>query len=221
MEKAIAHSTVALALVSASLTAQAASAVITRFPDRHPEGKVIEYWRLTHDPAIRDHANGFNQNCWSPDGRYVCYTHCSTFHKGRADSYDPAYKPGLEPPGVYVVDLHKREKVALGLSGSPRWAERHNWLFFSRRNPKPTGPLGHPIQVCRYDCETGKIDVITAGMKHLGSTDHQDRWIFGHRSQHVAADKRWQPLARALIQPGSRLDQALAASGTGPDPAGQ
>ncbi len=206
MKKAITHPTVAVALLSASLAAEAASAVITRFPDRHPEGTLIEYWRLTHDPAIRDHANYHNQDCWSPDGRYVCYTHHSSFYKGSADSYDPAYRSGLEPPGVHIIDLHKREKVAMGPGGTPRWAKQHNWLFFSRRDPRPNGPLDQPIQVCRYDCETGETDVITTGMKHLGSVDRQDRWIFGHRNQHVADDKPWSPLARALIQPGSTLE---------------
>lgn len=204
--KAMTYASVTAALLSVSPTVQADPAQITRFPDRHPKGKVIEYWRLTHDPAIRDWANYHNQNCWSPDGRYLCYTHFSAFHKGAADSYNAPYRPGLEPPGVYIIDLHTREKVALGRGGTPRWAKQHNWLFFSRRNPKPTGPWGEPFQVCRYDCATGKIDVIAAGMKHLGSTDHQDRWIFGHGGGHVAPDKRWQPLARALIQPGSELE---------------
>jgi len=200
---AITYASVATVLLSAFPATQVDHARIVRFADRHAEGKVIEYWRLTHDPAVRDWANYHNQNCWSPDGRYVCYTHFSSFHKGAADSYDPAYKPGLEPPGVHVIDLHKRTKVAMGLGGTPRWAKQHNWLFFSRRNPKATS---EPCQVCRYDCATGKTDVITTGMKHLGSTDHQDRWIFGHRSRHVAADKRWGPLARARIQPGSKLE---------------
>ena len=41
------------------------------------EGKAIEVWRITDDPAVRDHANYHNTQCWSPDGRYLCYTHYS------------------------------------------------------------------------------------------------------------------------------------------------
>jgi len=143
--KAMTYASVTAALLSAPLVVQAELAQITRFPDRHPDGKVIEYWRLTHDPAIRDWANYHNQNCRSQDGRYLCYTHFSSYHKGASDSYNAPSRPGLEPPGVYIIDLYKREKVALGRGGTPRWAKQHNWLFFSRRNPKPTGPWGEPF----------------------------------------------------------------------------
>ena len=68
-------------------------AEITRFPDPHPKGNVIEYWRLTHDPAIRDHANYHNTNCWSPDGRCVCYAH----HDGASGPQSIG--------GVHIIDL--------------------------------------------------------------------------------------------------------------------
>lgn len=178
---ATAYAIVTIVFLSASPTTQVDHATIVCFADRHSEGKVIEYWSLTHDLAVRDWANYHNQNCWSPDGRYLCHTHFSSFHKGAADSYDAAFKPGREPPGGHIIDLHTREKVAMGPGGTPRWAKQHNWLFFSQRNLTSTG---EPCQVCRYDCATGETDVITTGMKHLGSTDHQDRWIFGHRSRY-------------------------------------
>ena len=39
------------------------------------ESAALEVWRLTNDPTVRDHANYHNTQCWSPDGRYISYTH--------------------------------------------------------------------------------------------------------------------------------------------------
>lgn len=50
-----------------------AFAEIERFKPK--EGDAIEVWRITNDPTVRDHANYHNTQCWSPNGRYLCFTH--------------------------------------------------------------------------------------------------------------------------------------------------
>ena len=37
-------------------------------------GRTFGVANLTNDPTVRDWANYHNTSCWSPDGRYVCYT---------------------------------------------------------------------------------------------------------------------------------------------------
>ena len=59
--KATAYARTAASSLSASLTAQAASAAVTRFPDRHPAGKVIGYWRLTDGISRQTQIMGC---CW-------------------------------------------------------------------------------------------------------------------------------------------------------------
>ena len=51
---AITYASVATVLLFSSPTTQVDHARIVRFADRHPKGKVIESWRLTHDPAVRE-----------------------------------------------------------------------------------------------------------------------------------------------------------------------
>ncbi len=181
-------------------------AEITRFPDPHPKGNVIEYWRLTHDPAIRDHANYHNTNCWSPDGRYVCYAH----HDGESGPQSTG--------GVHIIDLHTGKDIFVGpghKGGSPRWAKQHNWLFFSRRNPEGGNPWEKGTEVCRYDCETGKVEVITWGWEFLGSTDKDDEWIFGNQRRRDLEGKVFHT-GRARIQPGSEMEVIFAEPGIRP-----
>jgi len=186
--------------------AEVADAEITRFPDPHPEGNVIEYWRLTHDPAIQDHANYHNTNCWSPDGRYVCYAHHDT---------------GSGPTGaggVHIIDLHTGEDIFVSVGhkgGNPRWAKKHNWLFFSRRDPEGGNPWEKGTEVCRYDCATGQVEVITWGWEFLGSTDKDDRWIFGNQRRRDLEGKVFHT-GRARIEPGSEMEVIFAEPGIRP-----
>jgi len=62
-----------LCLFLAGLGLQVEAAGIERFKPK--EGDAIEVWRITNDPTVRDHANYHNTQCWSPDGRYPCFTH--------------------------------------------------------------------------------------------------------------------------------------------------
>jgi hypothetical protein len=170
-----------------------ASAEITRFPDPHPRGNVIEYWRLTHDPAIRDHANYHNTNCFSPDGRYVCYTHYDAPNVGGPDGWP-----------IFVMDLHTGEAVEVGWGATPRWAKKHNWLFYSHPNPDGGDPWEKGVEVWRYDVDTGESDLITWGWEFLGSTDRNDEFIFGNRRRRDLEGKVFHT-CRARIAPESEM----------------
>ncbi|MFW5868680.1 MAG: hypothetical protein ACOCX2_12735 [Armatimonadota bacterium] len=166
------------------------------FADPHPRGNVIDYRRLTHDPAIRDHANYHNTNCFSPDGRYVCYTH-----------YIAPDLHHVDPHEMRVIDLHTGEDRLIGIGSSPRWAQRHNWLFYVRTNRGPDDSWEAKSEVIRHDIATGEEFVVTRDMQWLGSTDRLDRWIFGNRWRYDNPDDTPRKTVRALIEPNAELDQ--------------
>lgn len=184
--------TIAVAAIALAGMVRLGAAETTRFQDPHPEGNVIEYWRLTHDPVIRDHANYHNTNCWSPDGRYVCYTR---WVKG-------ASKGDAE---VYVYDSHEGRPVLIDKGLSPRWAKQHNWLIYVHYDPEGGDPWEKGTQILRRDFATGKTDLITHGMEFLGSTDSEDRWIYGNQRLRYLPGKQWHT-ARARLQPDSKLE---------------
>lgn len=183
-----------VALLAGSLALSCAE--ITKFPDPHPRGNVIEYWRLTHDPAIRDHANYHNTDCFSPDGRYVCFTHYTA-----PDLYH------VDPHEVHVIDLHTGEDRLIGIGSSPRWAQRHNWLLYVRTNRGPDDSWEAESEVVFHDIETREEFVVTRDMQWLGSTDRLDRWIFGNRWRYDNPDDTPRSTVRARIAPNAKLEQ--------------
>ena len=163
-------------------------AEIIRFKDPHPHGGVIEYWRITHDPAIREHANYHNTNCWSQDGRYICYTR---YLKRKNE--------------IHIVDLRSGEDSYIGNGSTPRWAKKNNWLFYARRNRDAGDPWERGTEVMRYEIDTGGKELVTWGMEFLGSTDHQDRWIYGNQRLGFLKGKKWFT-ARAPTAPLSEIE---------------
>ena len=84
-------------------------------------GPNLGVWRITNDPTIRDWANYHNTQCWSPDGRYLCYTRYGfEVDRGRR----------RERTSVHVYDLLDDEGRLVGEGHSPRWANGRNWLFY-------------------------------------------------------------------------------------------
>ena len=183
-----------LLITAAGLVGAAAPAAaqMTRFEDPHPEGRVLEYWRLTHDPVVRDHANYHNTNCWSPDGRYIGYTNWAN-GSSKADAE------------VYAYDLQAHRAILAGKGLSPRWAKQHNWLIYTHYDPEGGDPWEKGTQILRRDFATGKTDLITYGMEFLGSTDSGDRWIYGNQRLRYLPGKQWHT-ARARLQPNSPLE---------------
>ena len=131
-------------------------------------GKNLGVWRLTADPAIRHHANYHNTQCWSPDGRYICYTRYGGPNAGSESTAT-----------VHLYDTHADSTAQLGQGDSPRWAKRNNWLFYvdySRNQPRL-----RTSDVVWVDLGSGRRTIIAAGPgpEMLGETDCQDRWLYG------------------------------------------
>jgi len=146
---------------------------VDRFMPR--QGGTPEVWRITQDPTSRDHANYHNTQCFSPDGRYICYTH-----------YGPGgtERGGRNAAEVHLYDLHMKKDILIAEGDEPRWANNHNWLFYRRITR--TGPDDQPvdeksIEVMWLDVDKGITKRIGYGLQRLKETDYLDRWLYGYR----------------------------------------
>ena len=130
-------------------------------------GNNFGVWRLTHDPHVRDWANRYNTQCFSPDGRFLCYTH---YPNGKNDTAT-----------VRIFDLHKDEARVVGPGFNPRWAKQNNWLIYSTYNPAKAKGANRGVENMFHDADTGTTKVLAPhlGAEVLGETDADDRWIFG------------------------------------------
>lgn len=130
-------------------------------------GNNFGVWRLTHEPDVRVWANRYNTQCFSADGRFVCYTH---FLNGKNDTAT-----------VRIFDLHKDEERVVGPGFNPRWAKQNNWLVYSTYNPAKAKGGDRGVENMFHDSDTGKTKVLVPhlGAVVLGETDADDRWIFG------------------------------------------
>ena len=130
-------------------------------------GNNFGVWRLTHDPHIRDWANRYNTQCFSADGRFVCYTH---YPNGKNDTAT-----------VRIFDLHKDKELVVGAGFNPRWAKQNNWLIYSTYNPTKAKGDDRGVENMLHDADTGitKVLVPHLGAEVLGETDAYDRWIYG------------------------------------------
>ncbi|MFQ5769927.1 MAG: hypothetical protein ACE5HX_05290 [bacterium] len=141
---------------------------IERFVPR--EGEAIEVWRITNDPTVRDWANYHNTQCWSQDGRYICYTHFAS--NGKEFGIEEAAE-------ICLFDLHENKDILVDKGTNPRWANNHNWLFYTRIRPED-GPLhGKGTQVMWMDVDAGTVKRIAYGVQRLRETDFEDRWLYG------------------------------------------
>ena len=130
-------------------------------------GNHFGVWRLTHDPQVRDWANRYNTQCFSPDGRFVCYTH---FPEGDNDTAT-----------VRLFDLHEDEVRVVGPGFNARWAKQSNWLIYSVNNPSKAEGSDPGTENMFYDADTGRTKVLVPhlGAVVLGETDANDQWIYG------------------------------------------
>ncbi len=144
-------------------------------------GKNFGVWRLTHDPHVRDWANRYNTQCFSADGRFVCYTH---FSDGKNDT-----------ASVRIFDLHKDEVRVVGSGFNPRWAKEHNWLIYSRYSPAKAKGGDLVTENMFHDADTVKTKILVPhlGAFVLGETDANDRWIYG-----LQRDRNADPKDRAV-----------------------
>jgi hypothetical protein len=170
------------------------------FKDPGPSRPDATLWRLTHDPVVRDYANYHNTQCWSPDGRYISINRWA----------DRTKKSGAE---IRLYDLHKDEDTLIGLGIYPRWANRHNWLFYSQYTGKGES-YEEGIANQWLDVDTGKTVTIGNGIEFLGETDSQDRWLYGN--QRFRGDKPEFIAMRMAIKENSK--PVVLGNGTGKRP---
>ena len=143
---------------------------VERFPAR--DGYALELWRVTHDPLVRDHANYHNTQCWSPDGRYLSYVHYG------ADEKQYGAQTASE---IHLFDSHTQKDILIDRGDGPRWANKHNWLFYARYHPQDGPKSGTGTQVIWLDVDTGKKTRIAYGISYFKETDCDDRWLYGQR----------------------------------------
>lgn len=166
-------------------------AQVERFKPREPGA--IEVWRITNDPTVRDHANYHNTQCWSPDGRYLCFTHYA------ADERQFGATAATE---VHLYDLHRQQDIKVDNGTNPRWANNHNWLFYVRFGPEGGQRRESRTQVMWKDVETGRMTQIGYGVGILKYTDCDDHWLYGIRE---LANRQRKPV-RMLIASGSTVE---------------
>ena len=159
------------------------------------DGSAIEIWRITNDPTVRDHANYHNMQCWSPDGRYLCFTHYAD--DGRQFGSTMAAE-------VHIYDLHEEKDIKIDHGTNPRWANKHNWLFYLRYKPADGPRHGKGTQVMWKNLETDKTVRIGYGVERLKYTDCDDRWLYGYGIRD-SEDKQRKPL-RVAISPDSQTE---------------
>lgn len=156
-----------LVLLTAFICAST-SADIVRF--RPTDSRAIEVWRITNDPRVRDHANYHNTQCWSPDGRFIAYTHWA------ANDREFGAKSAA---GIHLFDLHEKRDRLVERGLNPRWANRRPWLFYTHLVPDAGPRHGRGTEVIWCDVATGRRTRIAYGVGELKETDCGDRWLYG------------------------------------------
>ncbi len=144
------------------------STAIGKFPPR--DGEAIELWRITNNPAVRDHANYHNTQCWSPDGRYIGYTHYA------ANEREYGSRSAAE---IHLFDTFLQKDILIDHGTNPRWANTKNWLFYTRHNPEAGPSYGKGTEVVWLDVDSKQNKRIAYGVRTLKETDYRDRWLYG------------------------------------------
>jgi hypothetical protein len=156
---------IALAVPS---TALLTSAQVVRFPPKI--GDALEIWRVTHDPAVRHYHNYHNTQCWSPDGRYLCFTRYAS--DGKEYGTDAAAE-------IHLFDFGNNQDVLIERGLNPRWANRQPWLLFNRLRPDDGPRHGRGTQVVWLDVPSGRRTVIGYGFGRPTWVSHDDRFLYG------------------------------------------
>ena len=130
------------------------------FRDSDPKGPRERIWQITDRPNVDHVIQYHNTQCWSPSGRYLCYN-------------------GYQTGDLWIHDLQEDRETALGKAGSPRWAKKHDWLFFIRSGPKGS-------TLTWRDIASGKEVGLATENKDdevwfPGETDCEDRWLFTNK----------------------------------------
>lgn len=132
-------------------------------------GSNLGVWRITNEPAIRHWANYHNTQCWSPNGRYLCYT--------RYPPRDGRYSDAADE--VHLYDLLTNQDRLLERGFNPRWAKSRNWLFYVRMTGDGRAKRDKVVEVRWFDLDAGATKTLATGVEQLGETTHDDRWLLG------------------------------------------
>ncbi|MCZ6674846.1 MAG: hypothetical protein O7C75_18095, partial [Verrucomicrobia bacterium] len=129
-------------------------------------GKSFGVARLTNDSTVRDWGNYHNAQNWSYNGRYLAYTRYGADGErfGRA-------------PEVHLIDLQTGNDRRLDGGSSPRWANQHNWLFFTKE--VRGSAKDRLFEVWWYNIEADKKILMGTGMSGLGGVSMDDQWLLG------------------------------------------
>lgn len=132
-------------------------------------GANLGVWRITNDPTVRHHANYHNTQCWSPDGRWLCYTRwCEPSGKGRKSAAE-----------VHVFDLAEDCGRQVDFGVNPRWAKQSSRLIYVHLQPDQGPSWEKGAELKQFQPESGPPRHVAYGVESLGETDVQDRWIYG------------------------------------------
>jgi hypothetical protein len=159
-----------ITVLSLAFNPETARSQVDRFI---PLGQSTEVWRITQDPTVRDWANYHNTQCWSSDGRYICFTHFAS------NGTEFGTREAAE---VHIYDLHEDKDILVDKGTNPRWANDHNWLFYTRLLPENGPSHNKGTEVMWLDVPTGKLTRLAYGVQRLRETDTDDRWLYGIRS---------------------------------------
>ncbi len=126
-------------------------------------GENFGVWRITNEPEIRHWASYHNTRCFSPDGRYLGYAR------------DPESKQRAE---VFLYDAHADETRRIDSGALPRWAHRHNWLFYRHLRWENDALIS---DIVWFDVDSSQRRVLASlpGEIELGEPDATDQWLYG------------------------------------------
>jgi len=179
-----------------------------------PKGsELIEVWRISQDPAVQDDNNYHNTQCWSPDGRYISFTHYAA--NGREYGTDAAAE-------IHLFDLAEQRDLLVERGLNPRWANRAPWLLYNRLRPEDGPRNGRGTQVVKLDLATWQRTVIGYGLGRPTSVSYDDRYLYGiFYPPNSHSGDWWQPYqdepraARLAIREGAELQMLPGGWGVG------
>ena len=156
-------------------------------------GENLGVWRLTFDPTTRDWANYHNTRCFSPDGRYVCFTR---WH-GAGNKTDAR---------IHVFDLQENRDREIGPGVFPRWARHHNWLIYARYNRARSKSTLDSVETVLLDLDSGGETILAdnPGAEDIGETTFDDRWLIA-ASRHRGEDPEFRNM-RISLPGGKRIE---------------
>ena len=135
------------------------------------EGDMIEMWKITDDPTVRDWANYHNAQCWNVDGRYLCYVHFA------AKENEFGHRDAAE---IHLYDFLTKADIKIDQGTNPRWANNHNWLFYAKVKPG-TGrgsDRESGAEVFWYDVDKKTTVKLCDGVADLKEVDYQDQYLY-------------------------------------------